>query len=308
MNFNIFKLEFASGIHVGEGKLTDTGFSFLADSMFSALCTEALSLGGQDALDEIAGYAKTGKFLISDGFPYIGDTLYIAKPYIKVRRDDDIEKKKKFKKLEYVPIDQLEEYLAGDLDVDAVNDAFKDFGKPQLFQKNAVHSESDTELYSVGAFRFEIDNGIYFIVGCENEEILGRINELFLSLESSGIGGKRFSGFGKFELVSNNKADFPERLSGDYNSYIALSTCMAKEDELGSALENSKYMLRKRSGYVASSSYSDDGSFLKKKDFYSFRSGSVFQKRFSGDVFDVSDNGNHPVYRYAKGMFMGVNI
>jgi CRISPR-associated protein Csm4 len=44
----------------------------------------------------------------------------------------------------------------------------------------------------------------------------------------------------------------------------------------------------------------------KKRDFYSFAAGSVFQNKFEGDIFDVSIKGNHPVWRYAKPLFMAV--
>ena len=47
---------------------------------------------------------------------------------------------------------------------------------------------------------------------------------------------------------------------------------------------------------------------LKKHDFYVFAPGAVFENRFEGDVFDVSIHGAHPVYRYAKPMFIGTDI
>ena len=44
----------------------------------------------------------------------------------------------------------------------------------------------------------------------------------------------------------------------------------------------------------------------KKKDLYVFRAGSCFVHPFAGDIYDVSDGGSHPVYRYARAMFLGV--
>lgn len=40
----------------------------------------------------------------------------------------------------------------------------------------------------------------------------------------------------------------------------------------------------------------------------SFSAGSTFTKDFLGDVYDVSNNGRHSVYRYAKPMLMGVDL
>ena len=61
----------------------------------------------------------------------------------------------------------------------------------------------------------------------------------------------------------------------------------------------------RRGGFVASESYAKE--FVKKRDIYAFKAGSCFGKRFEGDVFDVSVSGAHPVYRYLKPMFIGVN-
>ena len=86
---------------------------------------------------------------------------------------------------------------------------------------------------------------------------------------------------------------------------ITLSVSMAKDEELEKVLEQAQYMLLKRSGYVQSAQYAE--TQLKKRDFFSFSPGSCFTQLFEGDVFDVSCMGKHPVYRYAKPMFIGVS-
>ena len=48
--------------------------------------------------------------------------------------------------------------------------------------------------------------------------------------------------------------------------------------------------------------------YFRKNDLYVFSAGSTFTKDFSGDVYDVSNNGRHSVYRYAKPMLMGVDL
>ena len=50
----------------------------------------------------------------------------------------------------------------------------------------------------------------------------------------------------------------------------------------------------------------ENGNFLKKNDFYCFKSGSCFKNRFDGNIFDVSCNGAHAVYRYAKPIFISL--
>ena len=86
---------------------------------------------------------------------------------------------------------------------------------------------------------------------------------------------------------------------------MLLNTALPKESELEDALLFADYSLIKRSGFVSSSNYSD--SWQRKKDLIMFKSGSCFEKRFEGDVFDVSNgSGTHPVYRYGKPMLMRI--
>ena len=58
--------------------------------------------------------------------------------------------------------------------------------------------------------------------------------------------------------------------------------------------------------FVASSDYAEE--WRKKKDLYVFTAGSCFVNCFAGDIYDVSEGGKHPVYRYAKPIFMGVSL
>ena len=86
----------------------------------------------------------------------------------------------------------------------------------------------------------------------------------------------------------------------------SLSVALPTEEEIPSVIEGSRCKMLKRSGFVASTTYADE--YLRKNDLYVFSAGSTFTKDFSGDVYDVSNNGNHSVYRYAKPMLMGVDL
>ena len=46
--------------------------------------------------------------------------------------------------------------------------------------------------------------------------------------------------------------------------------------------------------------------YRRKRDLYVFAAGSCFKNEFEGDIYDVTNGGSHPVYRYAKPLFMGV--
>ena len=88
--------------------------------------------------------------------------------------------------------------------------------------------------------------------------------------------------------------------------YMLLSVALPADEELENAMENASYLLEKRSGFVASSDYAEE--WRKKKDLYVFTAGSCFVNCFAGDIYDVSEGGKHPVYRYAKPIFMGVSL
>ena len=71
-------------------------------------------------------------------------------------------------------------------------------------------------------------------------------------------------------------------------------------------LDDSRYLLVKRSGFIDSYTYSKEQR--RKKDIYLFKSGSCFNNTYQGDIYNVSSGGSHPVYKYAKPLFMGVEV
>ena len=88
------------------------------------------------------------------------------------------------------------------------------------------------------------------------------------------------------------------------NGKMLLSVALPLDNELDNALTGAQYLLVKRSGFTAPDN--NDTELLKKKDLYVFSSGSYFKNTFKGDVYDVSRGASHPVYRYAKPMFMEI--
>ena len=81
MEYVVYKLEFTTSVHFGNGMLSDTGVTFYADTLFSALYIEAMKLGKENIfLSEVA----QGKLLFTDAFPYIGEQYYLPKPMLYV--------------------------------------------------------------------------------------------------------------------------------------------------------------------------------------------------------------------------------
>lgn len=312
MIYQIYKFHFHTALHVGEGNLTDGANSIYADTLFSALCHEALRMDGEKGIDYLVDMARQSKFLLSDMFPFVEDKLYIPKPLcaVKSEQDGDSIKKKQFKKLKFIQIKNLNTYLSGKLDPEKEIRLIHTLGNMEIrtmsSSRDAEKSISGDMLpFNVGVYKFHEGNGLYAIMVFENEKIKEKIESLLKALSYSGIGGKRSAGFGRFTFEREDiMPELLEKIKQSPKASITLSTSMAKPEELKKALPNSNYLLVRRGGFVSSTTYAD--ALQRKRDFYAFKSGSYFENIFSGDVFDVSNEGKHPVYRYAKPLFMEV--
>ncbi len=302
MKYKAYKLNFTTAVHFGEKTLTDTNISLHADTLFSALCIEAVKM---DRIDKLYEAAKKRNILLSDLLPYRNDTYYIPKPILHIDSDRESNSvlKKKLKKTKYIASNFMDEYMCGNVQQEQLEESF---GTKAGRVYAATPYLEDAKPYHVETFSFDKDCGLYAIVGYEGDDELSLIEELLDMLSFVGIGGKKSSGLGKFVLKT---AKLPNEIlqkleDKSASRYMSLSVCLPKDDELDNALIDAQYMMIKRSGFIYSDTYADVA--VKKNDLYVMDAGSTFATRFEGDVYDVSSQGSHVVYRYAKPMFIGV--
>ena len=313
MEYSFLRLNFNTGVHFGEDALEDSSTHLRADTIFSAMCIEALEIGGEELLDKLVSFVRNGKLLLSDAFPLIKNEYYLPKPIYSVQAETehDSSAKKVFKKLSYIPFDKVDEYTKGEFNentVDGIVKKLSELGESYVHTKGAVSYEKDTLPYHVGVYTFKKDAGLYIVVGGDSDSML-LMRELFTSLSYAGIGGRRSSGLGRFSYtVENLPENHVASLTSEFPAYMTLSLSLPKKNEIESVINdsNSTYALIRRSGFVYSGTYSNEP--LRKKDFYALASGSIVRNKYCGDVFDVSNKGAHPVYRYAKPLFMGVKL
>jgi len=340
MNHSIIRFNFSTPVHFGKSKLEDGEMCFSADTLFSALFLEAMKEGKEKLLLE---YVQEEKLLFTDAFPFSvkqegskGKKEYcyfLPKPMCSVERGEEEGRekehsilKKAYKKLKYLSMDSLSDYLEGRLDPleELKKQNFGSFFSQEMVR---ILEDKDNLPYRVEQFQFAEDAGLYCIFSTEDEDVEDFLVDLLESLSYIGIGGKRASGKGKFSITAGALGEeISEKIKlvgkGEEDSlasdsagslvkktkesrYLLLSSAMAKaEEDLESILEDASYLLQKRSGFIYSESYAKEQR--RKKDFFSFQAGSCFKKPFSGDIFDVSDGGNHPVYRYGKAVFMEI--
>ena len=325
MNYYLYKLEFSASVHFGESDsshaLGTSSMTFCADTLFSALCCTLAQSGREAEIERFVGTVREGRLLFSDAFPYQGDELYIPRPISSppVNQDEQVSStaRKTMKKLQYIPISMWPEYL-GFLDGKSGFDAEKakaEFGKYTVVEKVSLRSVplgEDSEPYSVGSFSFDENCGLYGVLGYEDEDELAWCLDLLKLLGLGGIGGKRSSGYGKFNVsedseyldspVTPQSKQLADMLYQDADSQMLISASLPCDDELERVLEGASFKLVRRGGFAYTT---HDNTPQKKATQYFICSGSVFNKRFSGDVFNVSESA-HPVLRYGKPMFLGV--
>ena len=188
------------------------------------------------------------------------------------------------------------------------------FGRLVERTRAAVSDSEDAVPYQVGAFRFDDDCGLWFIAECREEDA-SWLEHLVTMLGFSGIGGKTSSGFGAFHLDDLVYLDDPfddetewlsSALHTDADRYLLLTSCLPAESELDAVIPSASFQLVRRGGFVQSDSYA--AAPQKKQTQYFLSSGAVVGKRFNGGLFDVGQHGNHPVYRYSRPIFLGVDL
>ena len=308
MKYSFYKLKFLMGVHIGAGALARGKYTLYADTVFSALCKEALKFG-KDKFDKLVEACRRNQIKFTDGLPFIEDRYYVPKPMLEldISTESDRMVKKAAKKLEYIPIEKMDDYLSGRLDVKEENEYFfNNIGRHNLVGKAKINIGEDANPYVVDTFVYGEKSGLYVCVGVDNGELEDFVKEIFTSLSYSGVGGKISAGYGKFELeIVPATETFVKRLeSTTYKKYMSLSISLPNDDELEDVLLTADYLIIKRSGFVSSETYSE--TLRKKKDKYCMAAGFVFEKKFEGSILDVSNGGTHPVYRYAKPFIMGV--
>lgn len=323
MNYFLIRLSFDTAVHFGSAgsssSLFDSEDHICADTLFSALCHTALDIEGENAVSELCELAKNGQLLFSDTMPWCGDDLYIPKPLIvsDIKKEIPTVQKKANKKMKWLPIRAFSDYfnwINGDVTFDAR--AYRsNFGVKNDVVKAAVSDGKDAVPYQIGLFNFFDNCGLYFIYAVETTEQAQWINKLTNCLGLTGVGGKVSSGYGKFHIEENIELTSTDNnqlqwlysaLIKENSSNILLTTALPTEDEIELSMENAKYRMVRRSGFVASDTYAEVPN--KKSSQYFFQAGSVFASRFKGALYSVGIGGNHPVYRYSKPLFLGVEL
>lgn len=327
MMYYIFTLKFLTPVHFGDtangGSLDKFSLQCSADTLFAALCNEAANKGS-NTVETLVKKTAESKIVFSSLFPYwrtADDDLYfyLPKPLLKLEQEEQQSAKsfeeikqlatklKKQKKSTYIRASQINSLLeSGSSDRQF---AVPEFAAPLVAGRVALREEKPLPYY-VGSYVFSEHSGLYFILGVEHEEEFTFIKDLLLSLGYSGIGGKRSSGYGKFELADNDLMLYDDGTAIAlmlYNEKSKYQMCLAPVcpcvDEID-VVKQGSYKLIKRGGFIASSAAKDN---IKRNSIYMLQEGSCFPERLRGQMLQQTVDGlAHDVYRDGIGMFVGL--
>ncbi len=295
MTYKLYQLKFVSS-HFGAGNLEFSESTFSADRLFSALVLEAIKSG---KLDEWMQLSQSDDFVLSDAFPYYFSP-FLPKPigyptFDKLDQNKDAitlrQEAKKTKKLQYIEYSMFSDFLNGE-SIENEN-----YSVQMSVTKNRPNE--DGGLFQVGIWLPSNESVSLYVIA--NQTPL--FDDLMGSLQYSGLGGKRTSGYGGFELqILDLPTELAERLTLESKSPVmTLTTCLPIDGELEMAMDGANYLLKKSSGFAFSQSVSEN---FRKQDLFRFKAGSTFQQTFKGQIVDVRpEDFPHPVWNYAKALF-----
>ena len=328
MTYCLFKLKFTSPVHFGDSETAHSLDSGLitchADTLFSALCHAAYAMGGTEQVEWLIQAAKTEQIKLSDCMPWDAQHFYLPRPFHLPKKKPDVQNKdrKALKKAEWIPASEMEACLSalrGENVYDWSNAKNRNsFGKEYTIERAAVPSESDAQPYSVGAFCFERDKGLYFILQYQSENDSKRVQTLVQALGLSGIGGKISVGYGKFDLQDTiylhqaaecRDTDIDWLTQALYHKgtkKMLIGAALPNDSELEDAVQGASFQLIRRSGFIHP--IASKKSLQKKKTQYFFAPGSMFAHAFKGEIFVVGETESHDIYRYGKSLFLGVEL
>lgn len=331
----LFRLTFDTPVHFGAaeqgGTLEKIRITAKSDTLLSALCTEAAAIGGEEALQRLAGLAQEGKLLISDLMPYYVDETkntieyYLPKPILlpaltapKKETLEEVKQssteRKKQKKMKYIRASEMKPYLDAMKAGKQYQGTQRQFGAP-LITERVNCCEEEPLPYYVGAYQFAPQAGLYFILSIDQDAIdIDWIGELIEHLGYSGIGGKRTAGYGKFHMeedvlfmdeqgITQDDAAICQMLNDQASKEQMLISCLLPQESDLDIVKQGTYQLIKRSGF-----YTDtiDYTIKKRNSVYMIDSGSCLPARINGEWITLVDSKTHPIWRSGKGLYVGL--
>jgi len=281
---------------------------FRSDTLYGLLLVAIKNVYGEELLLDMLEQFDSGKppFVLSSAFPFVASNTgeivhYLPKPLntnfnTGNLAKEDVDKLKKFKKVDLISKDIFEKIINGELSEkeyfnngnwDKISKPLKTVnvlktsidrltgstleleGRGQLHYSEEYYIESDTKFEVIGS---ESRNGLYFIVQ-SNDEVFQYIEGGLRFLQHFGLGGDNSSGKGYFSVeISSFDIRHPD--SSDAKTILSLLSPNANELDM---IENHKdlcaYKYEVRRGHIGK--HFVNSTQYKKEGVTVFTEGSI---------------------------------
>lgn len=285
----VCRLRFRSGFRMGglAGDVNRRQETVETSTLWGGLGCCAASLFGADAADALVTEGSLSSLLWAEG-----DRYFVPRPLSPVEPSAETDLKR-FKKLRWIPLEELADFLAGNLP----QGGRTSFGEEEVLTSAALDRTSNAAVpYARRRCRTNDAEGVIL---AELPPSHRRIFEAALHLfGDEGLGGERSSGWGHFDatVLPAEETPFGPFLAGaspgasrpgaGKEAFLALGCCLPTKEDL-SRLENAAgdqplgYDFVTLRGWVGASS-------VLKPTVTAFAAGSVFPFRPKGLVVEIT--------------------
>lgn len=319
-SYNIAKLSFASGIHLGSGTGEEYDRSMrllLSDTISAALCS-VWAAGGNDVERFMRSYR------LSSAMPLYRGRLFLPLPPDKscvvLAGDSDGKQHKRIKRLQWIE-QPLWERLSRQGSITITADKISACGsaiaqsdadriyiqRQSLEQKVTVVDGDDNEPYYFDRIFWGEDIGLGVLYECD-QSAKADFERAFQLLTDNGFGTRRTVGNGLFSVAfSEVEIDADESRQGVQLLSLWYPTA---EEWNPDAMSRSCYEVVSRGGYISGSSDVAQRKKIKKSVNMIMSGAVVATRSLTGDVVDVSPDGfvAHPVWRDGRALYLPFKI
>lgn len=336
-NTQIVKLRFKGPLHIGTGRNDNYDHSdelLHSDTIKSALYVVFRQIYPGEINDDY-DLRFFNSFQVSSAFPFFGNELFFPKPLAGVKidiqglgKDQSSKLSKKSKKIQFIGLSVFEKLIAGQ--TIAINEKQLDdsgrfvFSEPpgeeikiltrhvqqRVYIPHQGEENHHSQPYYIERMYFADMAGLYFMLKCDDEILIKKIEVCLRILGDTGFGTDKNVGNGQFEA---HLSDLNIKVPDQPLQKMALSLfCPTPEAVQEQYLNQSSFMAVKRGGYIVSANEQKFRHF-RKKSVHMFAEGSVFPAATPGtgkivDLKPETVSGMHPVWRDGTCLFLPVKL
>ena len=323
MSLYMAQLVFSGPVHFGSDtiKLEDSEEVIHSDSLFSALCHSWALLYGKADLDALlVEFDEHPPFLLSSGFVFSEDTLFLPRPLSPFPGFQGAEEQLRntqaqslLEDTDYISFQVFDAWAAAQrISYDSFYDStveytrsFRSFEMPRaaIGRKN-----TGSVPFLCGTVQFSEGCGLYVLFRFYEDHLVPKVEQALHFLGEMGLGGERAYGYGRFKpMFMPADPKWGNLLEPPGDLFMALSLCHPVLP-MSEILQGAAYNLLKRRGWCHSPFTKRQ---LKRKTVTMFAEGSVFQYEIKGHLVDVTPSAwdrvnQHPIYRYGYAVMVPV--